>query len=449
LDQRNALQMEDAQAICRLASSDDASAANGALEILQRHPEWSDRAATWLEEQFLHGNDTQLHTIAPILARWSDQTSVQLLVQNWLGRTSSWSDGQRACLMQTLDGCADRPLPESWAEPLAQWIDAVENDDPLANVVAKLQWGGNSSMIAKAIAGQIARRASASPQTWLVWSRGMPVGAKLSSDQEKLLIAECLEGPSENRGLALATLQRIQLTDRAAASELIRGLDRWGPVELPQALDGLLRMNNSEIDREVLVKLESIDSAQSLNIDRTLSLLRNRDSKVIDSWRVALTRLQQPPADIAASVDRWIAELPAGDPKQGYHVFRSDKAACSACHRIGYVGGNVGPILSQIGRTRSRRDLIEAIAFPSARLEQSYRSTKIRTTDGEVLNGLIVSQTAQSITMQIAADRRVTLQRDEIEASEPSSVSIMPAGLEQQLTRQELADLIAFLENAK
>ncbi|MFN9602496.1 MAG: dehydrogenase, partial [Planctomycetota bacterium] len=122
---------------------------------------------------------------------------------------------------------------------------------------------------------------------------------------------------------------------------------------------------------------------------------------------------------------------------------------CSACPRIGYVGVTTGPILSQIGRTRSRRDLIEAIAFPSARLEQSYRSTKIQTSDGEVLNGLIVEESASSIALQVAADRRVTVQRNDIEAMEPSSVSIMPAGLEQQLTRQELADLIAFLENAK
>lgn len=449
LDQRKALRIEDVQAICRLASSDDTQATNVALEILQRHPEWSDRGANWLEEQFLHGNDAQLHAIAPILARWSDQSSVQQLVQKWLTRVSSWSDLQQACLVEVLAGCTERPLPEIWAEPLAGWIDAVESDHPLADIVTKLRLGGKDQVVAQALASQIARHASAPPRAWLIWSRGLPVGTTLASQQEKTLIAECLAGEPENRTLALSTLQRIQLTDRAAASELIRGLDRLGPLELPQALEGLLRMINPDVDRELLAKLESTDSAKTLNMDRTLSLLRNRDSKVNESWRDTLTRLQQPPADIAAAVDRWMADLPEGDSKQGYHVFRSDKAACSACHRIGYVGGNIGPILSQIGRTRSRRDLIEAIAFPSARLEQSYRSTKMRTVEGEVLNGLIVAQTAQSVTLQIAADRRVTVQRDEIEASEPSSVSIMPAGLDQQLTRQELADLIAFLENAK
>jgi putative heme-binding domain-containing protein len=449
LDQRQALREEDAQAICRLASSGDSRAANVAMDILQRHPQWADRAAPWLEDRFLHGSDSEIETLAPILARWSGQTSVQLLVQKWLGQATSLGAIQQQCLVQTLGSSTDRPLPESWAEPLARWIGEVDSDHPLAEVVARLPLGEYGAMIAESLQQQIAKSDASVPRGWLVWSRGLPAGSTLPADRERVLVAQCLDGPSEVRKLALGTLQRIELTDRSAAIELIRGLDRLGPLELPQALDGLLRRNDSAIDAAVLEKLATTDGVKSLNIDRTIGLLRQRDPKVVESWRENLMRLQQPPADIAAAVDRWVTELPAGDPKQGYHVFRSDKAACSACHRIGYVGGNTGPILSQIGRTRSRRDLIEAIAFPSARLEQSYRSTKIQTSDGEVLNGLIVEENASSIALQVAADRRVTVQRNDIEAMEPSSVSIMPAGLEQQLTRQELADLIAFLENAK
>jgi putative heme-binding domain-containing protein len=449
LDQRRALREEDAQALCRLASSDDSQAASTALEILQRNPQWADFGAPWLEERFLQGEDNQLQAMVPILTRWSQQSSVQTLVQNWLDRVADLNEGQQGCLVQMLAGISDRPLPEKWVEPLARWIDAVDSGHPLAGVVADLQLADHGGLITQALARQIARHESASPKAWLVWSRGMPLGATLDGHQERLLVSQCLEGESDNRTLALATLQRVKMTDRTAASELIRGLDRLGPLELPQALDGLIRMNDPDVDREVLAKLTTTDSAKSLNIERTLSLLRNREPNVIESWRQAITQLQQPPADIAAVIDRWMAELSVGDPQRGFHVFRSEKAACSACHRIGYVGGNIGPVLSQIGSSRSRRDLIEAIVFPSARLEQSYRSTKIRTTDGEVFQGLMVEENAQSITLQVAADRRVTLQREDIEASEPSSVSVMPAGLDQQLTRQEFADLIAFLENAK
>jgi putative heme-binding domain-containing protein len=449
LDQRQALREEDAQAICRLASSDDSRASSVATDILQRHPEWSDSAVPWLADRFLHGSDPEIESLAPILARWSGQTSVQLLVQKCLDQAPSLGAIQQRCLMQTLESSNDRVLPGPWAEPLSRWITAADADHPLAELVTKLTLGEYSAVIAESLQQQIAKRDSDVPRGWLVWSRGLPTGATLTTDRERVLVAECLEGPPDVRKLALGTLQRIQLTDRTAAVELIRGLDRLGPLELPQGLEGLFRFNHPEIDREVLERIATIDGAKALNIDRTISLLRNRDPGVIESWRTTLEKLQQPSADIAAVVDRWMADLPAGDAKQGFHVFRSDKAACSACHRIGYVGGNVGPILSQIGRTRSRRDLIEAIVFPSARLEQSYRSTKLRTVDGEVINGLIVAETASSITLQVTADRRVTVQRGEIEESEPSSVSIMPAGLDQQLTRQEMADLIAFLENAK
>lgn len=449
LDQRQALREEDAQAICRLASSGNSRASSVAMDILQHHPQWSDSAVPWLTDRFLHGSDPEVETLAPILARWSSQTSVQWLVQKWLDQAPSLGAIQQRCLMATLGKSADRVLPGAWAEPLSRWIVAVDSDHPLADVVTDLNLGEHSEVIAKSLQEQIAKGDNALPRGWLVWSRGLPTGATLSTDRERVLVAECLEGPPEVRKLALGTLQRIQLTDRTAAAELIRGLDRLGPLELPKGLEGLFRINHPEIDREVLERIATIDGARALNIDRTISWLRNRDPGVIESWRATLARLQQPSADIAAVVDRWMGELPAGDAKQGFHVFRSDKAACSACHRIGYVGGNVGPILSQIGRTRSRRDLIEAIVFPNARLEQSYRGTKLRTVDGEVVNGLIVAETASSITLQVTADRRVTVQREEIEASEPSSVSIMPAGLDQQLTRQEMADLIAFLENAK
>ena len=258
-----------------------------------------------------------------------------------------------------------------------------------------------------------------------------------------------IKGKPDDRKLALATLQRVRLDDREAAGRLVEGLAGFGPLELPIVLEGLLRIDDPEIDRKMLQSLPNVGGAKSLNIDRVLGMLKSRSKEAVDQWRQTLTQLQQPSGEIAKAVDGWLKELPAGDTARGYHVFRSDKAACSACHRIGYVGGEIGPVLSQIGRSRTRRDLVEAIVFPSARLEQSYRSTKLRMNDGEIINGLVVDESPQSIILQVAADRRVAVMREDIEGSGPSDVSIMPAGLDQQLSRQEFADLLAFLENAK
>ncbi|MFN9625345.1 MAG: hypothetical protein ACK6AT_03655 [Planctomycetota bacterium] len=87
--------------------------------------------------------------------------------------------------------------------------------------------------------------------------------------------------------------------------------------------------------------------------------------------------------------------------------------------------------------------------FPSVRLEQAYRSTKVQLQDGEVVQGLVVSESPKELVLQVSADKRRSIELTDIEAREPSNVSIMPAGLESQLSLQELSDLIAFLENAK
>ena len=449
LEQRNALREEDAAAICRLASSEDESASAVGLEILQRHPPWSNIVLSWLEERFAQGSEADVKSLAPILSRWSDQASVQQLVRSWLERSEDCSSAQRECLLQTLRGAADRPIPTGWATPLAAWIEGSQSDQGLADVLPLLQFGDASSLIAPSLQRKIAAGDTVDPGKWLVWSRGMPLGAAIPKDRETVLVDACIQGKPEDRKLALATLQRVKLDDREAAGRLVDGLSGFGPLELPIVLDGLLRIDDPEIDRRILQSLPNVGGAKSLNIDRVVGMLKSRSQEIVDQWRQTLSQLQQPSGEIAKAVERWLDELPKGDATRGYHVFRSDKAACSACHRIGYVGGEIGPVLSQIGRSRTRRDLVEAIVFPSARLEQSYRSTKFRMNDGEIINGLVVEETPQSIILQVAADRRVAVLRADIDESGPSEVSIMPAGLDQQLSRQDFADLLAFLENAK
>ncbi len=136
--------------------------------------------------------------------------------------------------------------------------------------------------------------------------------------------------------------------------------------------------------------------------------------------------LSRPTTEIVEALNRLEAELPTGDPLRGFEVFRSAKGACSACHRIGYVGGMIGPELSRIGSTRTRRDLLEAILYPSVRLAQSYQPLRVLTQDGQVYNGLVKSENAQELVLVLAADKTVTIPLDEIDVRQTSNVSIMP-----------------------
>ena len=70
----------------------------------------------------------------------------------------------------------------------------------------------------------------------------------------------------------------------------------------------------------------------------------------------------------------------------------------------------------------------------------------VATADGKVLNGLLKNETSDEILLVTGANQQARINRSEIEEIRPSTVSIMPAGLDQQLTNQELADLVAFLK---
>ncbi len=152
--------------------------------------------------------------------------------------------------------------------------------------------------------------------------------------------------------------------------------------------------NDEALDRQMFDKLVTLPAARTLAFDQVTSLYRARPDSVKAKVRSAVETLSKPPADVEAKLDELLGKLKSGDATRGFQVFRSAKAACSACHRIGYVGGTIGPELTRIGATRSRRALLEAIVFPNARLEQSYTPVRILTGDGLVLNGLVVKETA-------------------------------------------------------
>ena len=115
---------------------------------------------------------------------------------------------------------------------------------------------------------------------------------------------------------------------------------------------------------------------------------------------------------------------------------------------MGFVGGEYGPELTKIGATRTREALLESILFPNVRIEQGFRPLKILTMDGQLFSGLATRESG-IVHLQTNADNRVSIPEDEIDLEQPGEVSIMPTGMLEQLTNQELADLLAVLKNAK
>lgn len=134
-----------------------------------------------------------------------------------------------------------------------------------------------------------------------------------------------------------------------------------------------------------------------------------------------------------------------GNADSGAVIFRK---VCSRCHRIGGEGHNVGPDISDT-RARAADALLYDILDPNRRVDPQYSEYVVVTTEGLLLNGLLVAETDTEITLRQPEGRQQTLARDQIEEMRVTGKSLMPEGLEKDVTVEQMADIIAFLRSAE
>ena len=182
-----------------------------------------------------------------------------------------------------------------------------------------------------------------------------------------------------------------------------------------------------------------ISAAQITPIRRTL-LLNHADEKLRERAKILLALDRQTPRQeiIAANADA--AKLP-GDLIKGKLLFVRE---CSACHRIGETGIEVGPSLITV-RHRTASELLTQILDPNREVGPNYMQFAVALHDGQVLAGMIAEESPVSLTLKQAENKQQILQREQIAEIKATGLSLMPEGFEKKLSPQDFADLIAFL----
>jgi putative membrane-bound dehydrogenase-like protein len=145
-------------------------------------------------------------------------------------------------------------------------------------------------------------------------------------------------------------------------------------------------------------------------------------------------------------LDGWLKRLEGpAQSETGRRVFFHPKlAACSRCHRVDSRGALVGPDLSSIGRT-DRRHILESILRPSNVVAPHYQTWQIETADGRIRTGMLIGTNLDEYTYVDAKGDAFKLNTRTIVESHSVPVSIMPDGLPDLLTDQEMRDLMAYL----
>ena len=112
------------------------------------------------------------------------------------------------------------------------------------------------------------------------------------------------------------------------------------------------------------------------------------------------------------------------------------------------TSGKLGPD-ELIGQIRTERDLLEAIVFPNASFVRGYEPLQVTTTAGMVHSGVLKARRPDELVLTIGESQEARIPREQVADMQPGTVSVMPAGYGDQLSRQELADLLAFLKGTK
>ncbi len=198
--------------------------------------------------------------------------------------------------------------------------------------------------------------------------------------------------------------------------------------------------SRGEWTSHLLDALEAGDlSPTELNVVVQTRLLQHRDSSI----RSRAAGVLKP---VAARQDvlqayAGVAGLKA-DATRGAEVFNK---TCSACHRLHDRGNDIGAKLASL-TNKSTDFLLTAILDPNQAVEGNFVSYVAALKDGRTLTGMIVEQTATSITLGRTDGQRETILRIDLEELASTGKSFMPEGLEKDLTPQDVADVIAFVQ---
>jgi putative heme-binding domain-containing protein len=438
------------KAVAAELNARDAALRETAWWALGRHPEWGGALAGFLRAR-LAARDlsaAERDELASQLARFASGKEVQGLLAERL-RELAASRAERQTVLRAMARSRLKTPPEPWLAALGQSLNGGDPDTVREAVTTARQLPVPRQKAESVVAAlrKIGDDAKAPADVRLAALAAVPGGLgevpaplfaflRAHLDREQLVAVRSLAAEV----LAHAKLSREQLLALAQA------LKDVSPMEVDRILEALARTTDEAVGLAAVAALKASPLRTSLRAEALKPRLAKFGPKVRQEAEGLYAALDADAAGQRAKLEKLLGTVAKGDVRRGQAVFNGAKAACSSCHAVGYLGGKVGPDLTRIGAIRSERDLLESIVFPSASFVRGYEPVLVTTKAGKVANGVLRKDAPDEIVLATGPNEEARIARADVEDIQPSKVSVMPAGLDQQLSPSELADLVAFLK---
>lgn len=220
-----------------------------------------------------------------------------------------------------------------------------------------------------------------------------------------------------------------------------------GPLDLPALLKQFDAGRIPEVGQALAVSLPKSIGIGNITATELQTLMNRYDAEIYNKIKPTIDDLLargQQQAERLVELEALVAQ---GDPERGHSAYIAGKGACITCHKVGDEGRAVGPDLSTIGRIRSERDLLESILYPSESLARDFETWNVTLNDGNIHFGLIQRETKDTVYVTNPAAQEIAVPRKDIKSIDSIAVSLMPQGLDQAMTQEELLDIVAFLKS--
>ena len=435
-----------------LLETDDVQLRQAVLNLISEREGWSDEIIAFLQEYTARNkaDPSRQASVRGAIFNYSGHERVQEIVAQALLSPDTAAEVRSVLL----EGLARVPtLPDRWVDSLRKLLTDEAVPDVIRETLAVLSSSG-TSQLDEALRSVAANAKHSDDLRAAVWCCLAARGVAIPDTALTLLgcrVTDPAFGPLERveaaRAIAAAKLSDHQLV---AVTKYVK---QAGPVELPVVLSAFEKRSSKTIDPAVATALlESLGQSgalETLSRSQLNSLLQGFPERIRQEAGSLTKRLQTGDSSQIERLEQISLELVEGDVRRGRRIFFSSRSACSACHRIAGQGGSIGPDLTRIGSIRKRRDLLEAILFPSATIVNNYETWLAVMTSGRTHSGVIHRATFHSIVLRNAQRTELLLNRNEIAELVRQPNSIMPQGLDRMLTAGELSDLLAFLQSQR
>jgi len=265
----------------------------------------------------------------------------------------------------------------------------------------------------------------------------------LADPEGQKIIQDALAGPKSDQVISL-----LGSSSKAHAVKALAKIVTSSKLPVPLRASAAKALARTQTGAKEILRL-----AENNQFPADLKLVATTALNLVQypTLKADIARLFPAPAALGGKPLPPIAELVKikGDAAHGKALFERAESSCITCHRVNDKGVDFAPALSEIGSKLPKEAIFESIIDPNAGISMGFETTQLETKDGTVAMGIVRSETKDELVLALPGGATNKFAKNQITKREKLKTSMMPSGLNQALSQQDLVDIVEYLASLK